>query len=345
MLIPLLNFGCNSEAANAPALARTVPSDAQFSNQPQGVRIAVSIGSPESIMKSHTPKRPSTPGFTLIELLVVIAIIAILAAMLLPALAGAKERAKRATCVNHLRQMGISLAMYPADFNDRIPPSRLTDGMSSDTDWSYDAYNGAVPTDAGYSPDGNAFGLGKLFDARTAPSAKVFYCLSGTQVTAGTANYTTERTYDHYAKGPKGWPYWLTFDNGSVDGTTRVRTGYSYVPQSVDKVIGSQTTDTGVSFTAPAFATKSTQWGAKYTILTDLIYRQDMITHRAGVKKSLGLNALFGDMHVNFEHDPSYFTAGTGGAIWDDTQNGQNGGGGIEDKGPNFRWLIQAFKP
>lgn len=60
-------------------------------------------------------------GFTLIELLVVISIIAILAAILFPVFAAAREMARRASCVNNVRQLGMAITQYAQDYDETLP--------------------------------------------------------------------------------------------------------------------------------------------------------------------------------------------------------------------------------
>src|SRR5436309_778851 len=82
---------------------------------------------------SRLPSSACRPrAFTLIELLVVIAIIAILAALLLPALMGAKERARRAGCKNSLRQFILAVQMYGDDFDQILPTGASNKGALDD---------------------------------------------------------------------------------------------------------------------------------------------------------------------------------------------------------------------
>jgi prepilin-type N-terminal cleavage/methylation domain-containing protein/prepilin-type processing-associated H-X9-DG protein len=80
------------------------------------------------------PRRPrSAPGFTLIELLVVVAIIAVLAAILFPVFAQAREKARQASCLSNMKQVGLAVLQYNQDNDETYPLSfyKLPSGVCS----------------------------------------------------------------------------------------------------------------------------------------------------------------------------------------------------------------------
>jgi len=74
-------------------------------------------------------------AFTLIELLVVISIFALLISLLLPALEGARDSARKILCANNLRQLGVVVPIYADDNNDRLPPALV--GAMTSGDWQF----------------------------------------------------------------------------------------------------------------------------------------------------------------------------------------------------------------
>jgi prepilin-type N-terminal cleavage/methylation domain-containing protein len=118
----------------------------------------------------------SKRAFTLIELLVVIAIIAILAALLFPALSRAKDKAKRTTCMNNLRQINLGLRMYTDDFSDFSPSTPATNPSPSLQNFiAFTGYKKLMKSNVG-------------LNGASSPKDKLFACPSDTFYFDGTLN-------------------------------------------------------------------------------------------------------------------------------------------------------------
>jgi len=242
-------------------------------------------------------------GFTLIELLVVIAIIALLMGILMPSMNMAREHAKRTKCSANLKSIGVGLVLYADDADGKLPEN-------NDPDHPYTAYRG--DKDYANHPTGRTpMKLGWLYETGLISLPQIFYCPSSR------IDWLKYKSYSQ----PAPWGS-LPQDYNTANGNNNwVRVGYSYYPQSRKK------DESGL----PLVAEKHVDIDSNRPVVTDAIWTLDKLSHMAG-NRPTGLNALFGNGHVNFSITPAAFDP----ALW---------GAEVRPGSIEFRTILDLLRP
>jgi len=234
-------------------------------------------------------------GFTLIELLVVIAVLALLMAILMPALQRARETAKRSVCASQLRQVGIAIAAYAADYEQKMP--EYGDEMHP-----YAIYRMDKPewVDAAGKPIAQKVAL--LYEGKYISDPQIFYCPS---------NMEDLYKFESYNNPPPWGTLPQIFNAVDSGGHNQwVRMGYTYYPTDPKSEME---TATG----APVETAKRVDLLDPYIpYMTDIIRRKDQISHQR--QNNYAINALFKDNHVVLCNDAYVFDH----EIWDQYEHG-----------------------
>jgi prepilin-type N-terminal cleavage/methylation domain-containing protein len=339
-------------------LQETVKGDICFeSTRRNMINDYFAMNKPQPSMSSTSRKDFS--GFTLIELLVVIAIIAILAAMLLPALAAAKAKALRISCTNNLKQIGLGVNVYAADNNDLIPQNSWVDCPSatpaggSGNPWQ--TYEACRFTGFGSSViSQGTYGLGLLYYGKIISNPKALYC------PAVDPDNSTDG-YNYFSQNPT-WPSVPATGTGNP----YVRCDYNLYPQSkyTETISDSYGTGTQVVPVLVAMASKvtlvspnagdpvessvllpvpmkTTEVDQTKAMSADILQSFTDINHKVSGQPG-GVNALFGDTHVNFV--PVHGNDTKGSLLPFDPKIWGNGNV-VGNDPPGFRIIMNAFQP
>lgn len=257
-------------------------------------------------------------AFTLVELLVVIAIIGILIALLLPAIQAARESARRTTCVNNEKQLGLALLMYH-DVNKAFPRGAGGNG----TFWSWSAFILPYIEEAdaehllnykmGYNTPANRLGIKTLFSFYQCPTAEpnqlVSCCINipGEQDAAPT-NYSATATQRrlNYAVDPDGTG--VMYDNSTVrikditDGTGKTLLAGEVCSDERDRQDWAKNYPT---YCPGGACVVGKPWASENRVTTGFGINADTTFDQAGVESRHpgGVNFVFADAHVSFVTD------------------------------------------
>jgi prepilin-type N-terminal cleavage/methylation domain-containing protein len=240
-----------------------------------------------------SPEASRTHGFNLLELIVVVAVLALLVGTAMPRWMAGKERVMRAQCVANMRQIGVGLNMYSAEYNDYYPVCGLPSGQNP---WQTYSQARVVPGTSTLTRGFMNFGL--LFRTKTIPDPRVLYCPALEQK-------NELFSYHYYASGANGWP------STPPSGDDQIRAGYNYYPQlrvtevvagvTLPKLIfSSYTLEFGGAFNLVALA-KVNDLDIRKSVASDLVQSTADLRH-VSYNSVAGLNALFPDGRVTFQN-------------------------------------------